>query len=82
MIFCSELIEGDSGSVVCIEDNHSKERYAIGILQGKRKTREQCGNEKKEEQEVYEAVVLCHALKEVEADYPHLVNNLKLFTKI
>ena len=63
--FSDQLEEGDSGSVVCVEIE--EEKCVIGLLQGKRITPTDCPDH------IYEAIILCHALTEVESEYPQLV---------
>ena len=60
-----QLAEGDSGSLVFVDVGG--EKYAIGLLQGQRLTSPNYPDR------IYEAIILCHALKDVESEYPHLV---------
>ena len=70
-IFSDQLEEGDSGSVVCVEiEEIEEEKCVIGLLQGKRRTPTDCPDH------IYEAIILCHALTEVESEYPQLVGRL------
>ena len=58
--------EGDSGSIVFVEIKG--EKHALGLLQGRRMLQNKEGDH-----DIYEAIILCHALKDVEAEYPQLV---------
>lgn len=62
----------------------TKAEYAFGLLHARRKNLAKVEVEgssarpcsERLDDYIYEAIVLCHALEEIEVDYPHFVRNL------